>query len=326
MARVKKPNPTVKPSVGLKRPGNGSAGGIKGSGKGSSWVFVPTAHMGKGGRRVGMGMGPIRSIRAPVGKGGFSKGGKDPHANQTPKQRKSLDKLIKIDADLKVWVGGLSEETTRGGLYAHFKETCKPHLFELMSKRTACMSFRTSEEKQLAIDAFNGSELDGNAIEVDVWTKKERTEKGAEDGEEKPKRKRKRERGPRSSENPSAKPVIKTSFLKKAMSKTGKKAGGNDKMDAKIKEKTKATENSLKVWVGGLPKEITWKELKQHFVDSGCEVDMCDIMRKGTACVTFKTEDDATSAIGIMNDTEVGGKTIQVDEWTMKERKPKDNE
>merc|ERR1712086_460560 len=102
------------------------------------------------------------------------------------------------------------------------------------------------------------------------------------------------------------KSVLKTSFLK------GKQ--GN-KVESKIAAKINAIDKTLKVWVGGLSEKTTWKELKQHFVDSGCEVDMCDVMKPGKACCTFKTEDDASSAIGSINGTELDGKTIKVAVW-----------
>ena len=43
------------------------------------------------------------------------------------------------------------------------------------------------------------------------------------------------------------------------------------------------------------------KKLKTHFTDLGCEVDMVDLMKPGTACVTFKTEGEAACAISIIN-------------------------
>merc|ERR1719183_1680588 len=93
--------------------------------------------------------------------------------------------------------------------------------------------------------------------------------------------------------------------------------------DSKMKEKLRAVDHALKAWVGGLSEKTTWKQLKQHFVDSGCEVDMCDMMKPGTACVTFKTEDEVSSAVGIMSGTELDDSTIQVDVWTRPERKEK---
>merc|ERR1711935_39536 len=131
------------------------------------------------------------------------------------------------------------------------------------------------------------------------WTKKERTE-----GEPREKRDRKKK----------LKSVLKTSFLK------GKK--GN-KVESKIAAKTKGVESTLKVFVGGLSEKTTWKQLKQHFADSGCEVDMVDLMRPGTACCTFKTEDQASSAVGIIDGTELDEKNIKVNVWSKPERKEK---
>jgi len=220
---------------------------------------------------------------------GFGKGG----AGRAP--NKNMDKLGKMDADRKVWVGGLDKDKDASWkkLDAHFKELdCKPSLVEIMKKGTACLGFKTADEASSAIAVVNGSDFDGNTIEVDVWTQKEKKERT---GDDKPK-----------------KHVAKTS-LKKSGPKTISKVG----------EKAKAVDHDLKVWVGDLDPKTTWKELKQHFVDNGCEVDLCDIMKPGRACVTFKTSDEATSAITSVNSTELAGKTINVDVWTKPERKEK---
>jgi len=281
----------------------GGFGGKGGKGGGGQWMFVPAAQLGgkglprfggKGGQRFGT---QVKSFGKGFGGKGGAKGGKN--ANQNPKQKAALDKLGKIEADRKVWVGGLEKEVTRGKLYAHFKDSCKPHLFEVMSKGTACVAFKTAEDAQLAIDTFNGSELDGKEIQVDVWTQKEKKER--KEGEPREKRQKKN------------KNVIKTSFLK----------GKGKKLDSKIAAKIKGVDHALKAWVGGLSEKTTWKQLKQHFVDSGCEVDMCDMMKPGTACVTFKTEEEVSSAVGTVNGTELDDKTIQVDVWTKPERKEK---
>jgi len=276
----------------------GFSGGKGGFGGGGQWMFVPAApqkSFGKSGQFRGKGG---QSFGKVVGGKGGAKGGK--HANQNPKQKAALDKLGKIEADCKVWVGGLSKEVTRGKLHSHFKDSCKPHLFEIMSKGSACIAFKTAEDAQLAIDTFNGSELDGKDIQVDVWTKKEKKERT--EGEPREKRQKKK------------KPVIKTSFL------SGKKG---KKPLSKLAEKIKGVDHALKAWVGGLSEKTTWKQLKQHFVDNGSEVDMCDMMKPGTACVTFKTEEEVSSAVGTANGTELDDKTIQVDVWTKPERKEK---
>jgi len=202
--------------------------------------------------------------------------------------------------DRKVWIGGLSKEVTRGKLVHHFKETVKPAIVEIMGKGSACISFKTAEDAETAISVLNGSELEGKSIEVDVWTKKEKKER--QEGEERPKRNKKKN-----------KHGLKTSFLK----------GGKKTMDSKMKEKLKEVDHSLKLWVGGLSKTTTWKQLKTHFTELGCEVDIADLMKPGTACVTFKTEDEATTAVGIANGTELEGKTLEVDVWKKPERKSK---
>merc|ERR1719183_1272144 len=165
-----------------------------------------------------------------------------------------------------------------------------------MSKGTACLSFKTPEDAETVIAAMNNSELNGKEIQVDVWTKKEKKERP--EGEQ---RKKTNKLG------------VKTSLLKNKM-----KIGNN-----KMKEKFKAIDHSLKIWVGGLSEKTTWKQLKQHFVDNGHEVDLCDLMKPGTACVTFKTEDDASNAVAAINGTELDDNTLEVDVWKKPERKVK---
>lgn len=268
---------------------------------GGQWMFVPAG-------AVVQQVVQQRSGGQSFGKGSSGKGHKGKGKVMTKdqeKHRKAMDKLGKIDADLKVWVGGLPKDVTRGKLIHHFKDTAKPKELEIMSQKngTACISFRSAEEATSAIDILNGSEIEGKTIEVDVWTKSEK----------KP-RERKEKTQPKAKQIPG----LKTSFLKSA--KKGQ-AGKAAKMESKMKEKLKTIDSSLKAWVGGLPKELTWKKLKEHFIDLGCEPDIVDITKPGKGVVTFKTEDEATTAISIANGTEIEGSTIEVDVWTMPEKR-----
>jgi RNA recognition motif-containing protein len=85
---------------------------------------------------------------------------------------KMKEKLSKVDHELKVWVGGMKPETSHGLLRKTFAEAGhKPQLVNLSGKTNACVSFKTEEEAQAAIAEMNGTDLDGNTLEVDVWTK-----------------------------------------------------------------------------------------------------------------------------------------------------------
>lgn len=241
-------------SHGGRKGGGKSSGGGKGGGQ---WVFVSgsaSSSFGKGNGR---------------GKGNDSK---------------FMDKLGKIEADRKVWVGGLAKGVTWKELEKHFEESgaTKPKVTEIMSKGKGCCAFKTAEEAQAAIAAVNGSELDGEVLEVDVWTQKEKKER-----EDRPKRK------------------FGSAFVKT-------KGENLNPIDA-----------SLKVWVGGLSEKTTAIQLKKHFVSNGCAADKSKLMKKGTACVTFKTEAEATSAIAAINTTELDGSSIEVDVWTKSEKKVK---
>jgi len=236
-----------------------------------------------------------------------------------------------IDASLKLWVGGLSDKITWKSLDKHFEQYAKPSIVDLMKRGTACISYKTEEEVLGAIATLNGTELDGKTIEVDAWTKPDRSErrerKGkkedgedgvSEDGEDKPKRKR---GGKKNKKEAPGKQVIQGGkFAKKQMQQQKKGKGkGKGGQDDKYRKKLQDIDHSCKVWLGGLPNEVSIKEAIGFFESVG-KPKVIDIRRKGTACVAFASESDALSAISTLNGSELKGKTIQVDEWTKPDR------
>merc|ERR1712107_714310 len=74
------------------------------------------------------------------------------------KTSKYMDKLGKIDASLKVWVGGLKDGITWKQLADHFKDVAKPKVTEIMRKGRACLAFESEDDVQSAIASLNGSE------------------------------------------------------------------------------------------------------------------------------------------------------------------------
>jgi len=250
-----------------------------------SWVFIPTGGNGRKGKGKGWDWGAV------VPKFGKGKG-----KSQNPDQ-KFLDKLAKIDSSLKIWVGGLGKDFPWKKLEKHFVELtgAKPTLTHVYPKGTACIAVKTEDEVSNAIASLNGTELFGKTLETDVWTKPEYEKK---EKKQKP----------------------KGDKVKKTNAKGGH---GQSKLDEKLTEKLKATDASCKVWVGGVAPEVTWKELKEHFTEKGCKTVIVEVMRKGSAVVTFETADEVASAIASVNGTELGGKSLEADVWTKPERKEK---
>jgi len=78
-------------------------------------------------------------------------------------------------------------------------------------------------------------------------------------------------------------------------------------------------ESERKVWVGGLPAELTKEEVEAHFEAVGTPF-WVEMMPRGVACVAYDTADEASSAIDVLNGSELGGKSIQVDTWTKPKR------
>jgi hypothetical protein len=103
------------------------------------------------------------------------------------------------------------------------------------------------------------------------------------------------------------------------------KGKGKGKGKGKRNAKLNKIDAEKKVWIGGLPKGLNWKKLKEHFKQAG-ETTMVEILGKNqdTGCVGFKTEEEASNAIAILNGSELEGATIEVDVWTKKEKAPKE--
>jgi len=232
-----------------------------------------------------------------------------------------MEKLGEIDKSKKVWVGGLPEKATWKDLFNLFKDEAKPQLTHILNpkKGTACVAFKSDDDAEKAIATFNGAEIKGQAIEVDVWTQKEK----AEGTKGKRQRNKKSKNVEGKTNNATTKAVIKSKFVKKVVaSNKGKVKKQLTPAEEKMKEKLKEIDPAQKVWVGGLSDKTTFKMLKKHFSEHDCQAKLVSI-KNGKACVTFDTADEATNAIGSLNATTVDGKVIEVDVWTKPERKEK---
>jgi len=264
---------------------NKATGGKKWSGGGGGGHFAPRAVITQTLKRSGPWSGG--------GGGGqwlFVPAGGQPRV--PAKANKYMDKLDKIDADKKVWVGGLSKDTTWKKLEKHFEETCgtKPKLSEVLPKGKACLAFRDADEASAAIAAVNGSELNGKSIEVDVWTQKEKKA-----GDHKPQKK------------------FGATFGKFG----GKTKFGKDEEWNKSMDKLNKVESEKKVWIGGLSKSTTWKKLEKHFEETcGSKPQISEILPKGKGCCAFGSADEASAAIAAVNGTDLDGNAIEVDVWT----------
>merc|ERR1712025_685180 len=89
---------------------------------------------------------------------------------------KGKSPLKKFKDAQKVWVGGIAEGTTWKQLEEHMNQAAKTKWVEIMGKdkNTACVAYANEEDASKAIAELNGSALGSGALEVDVWTKKEK--------------------------------------------------------------------------------------------------------------------------------------------------------
>lgn len=231
------------------------------------------------------------------------KGGNKPVDPKKEALKKSMEKLKKFEAEQKVWIAGLKPSVTWKQLEKHAVDTCgtKPKVSEVTGKGKGVLAFATADEATTAIAIMNGSELAGDVIEADVWTQKERTPKTETEDGEKPKRKEK------------TKEQKKAKEQRRLERRKAEKTTDPGKM---LAEKINAVDAENKVWVGELSPDTSTGKIKQHFISKGCKgVNLVKTMKKGTAVVTFKTADDATTAIAICNGTDLDGQTIVADVW-----------
>jgi len=76
---------------------------------------------------------------------------------------------------LKVWIGNVADDVKWKELEELFKTVGETQWAEILPKGVACVAYKTEEEAAAAL-SLTGSELGGQAIEVDVWEQKPKKE------------------------------------------------------------------------------------------------------------------------------------------------------
>merc|ERR1712129_245737 len=102
----------------------------------------------------------------------------------------------------------------------------------------------------------------------------------------------------------------------------GKGGGGGAWLPMHVIQKLKEITADCKVWIGGLPKGVTWKDLETHVAEIATKPSVTLANdKKGTGVCAFKPAEEATAAISAVNGTELKGSTLEADVWTKKEKK-----
>jgi len=275
----------------------------------------------------------------------FGKGGKD-------------DGKSVIDGSLKVWVGGLPEGISQEDVQTAFEAVGTVQKASMMKGNTACVAYTTAEEAQAAIDTFNGGDFNGSTLTVDTWTSKPADAKGKGKPADKgvkgafqPAAKGAWQPKGVMTKGKSAWDGGKSAWDGgKSAWDGGKSAGwgkgydggksfgkgydggkssfkGDFKGDGKGK-KGKSFNNglreidaSLKVWVGGLPEDLTEEDMISAFSAAGTVTKAVKMGggSKGTGAVCFSSAEEVEVAIQTFNGGDLNGSTIEVDVWTRKE-------
>eukprot|EP00441_Pelagodinium_beii_P026115 CAMPEP_0197656274 /NCGR_PEP_ID=MMETSP1338-20131121/41114_1 /TAXON_ID=43686 ORGANISM="Pelagodinium beii, Strain RCC1491" /NCGR_SAMPLE_ID=MMETSP1338 /ASSEMBLY_ACC=CAM_ASM_000754 /LENGTH=120 /DNA_ID=CAMNT_0043232201 /DNA_START=64 /DNA_END=426 /DNA_ORIENTATION=+ len=83
----------------------------------------------------------------------------------------------KVDPSLKVWVGNLPTGVDWKTLETHMNQAGKTKWVESFKGKgegTGTVVYSTAEEATNAVTMLNGSQINGQAIQVDVWVKQEK--------------------------------------------------------------------------------------------------------------------------------------------------------
>ena len=84
----------------------------------------------------------------------------------TPSAKRVCSKLSTFDVSQKVWVGGLTDDTTWKHVQKLADTVGKSKWVEILGKGQACVCYDTAEEAETAIATLNGG-----ALIFDVWKK-----------------------------------------------------------------------------------------------------------------------------------------------------------
>merc|ERR1712061_441408 len=97
-----------------------------------------------------------------MGGGGGGKGG----------GRKDWFTVKDDNKDATVWLGNIPEGVTIEEIQENFKSAGEVKKAKFLAKGTGMVWFADPASAKQAIQMFNGADINGSAIQVDVWTKK----------------------------------------------------------------------------------------------------------------------------------------------------------
>merc|ERR1712232_1298363 len=72
--------------------------------------------------------------------------------------------------ECKVWVGGVPMGVSADELKDNFGAAGTVVDAKMMKKGTAMVQFSSRNEAQMAIEMYNGVQINGSTLQVDVWT------------------------------------------------------------------------------------------------------------------------------------------------------------
>eukprot|EP00930_Biecheleria_cincta_P096963 TRINITY_DN88724_c0_g1_i1.p1 TRINITY_DN88724_c0_g1~~TRINITY_DN88724_c0_g1_i1.p1 ORF type:complete len:131 (-),score=33.46 TRINITY_DN88724_c0_g1_i1:75-467(-) len=82
---------------------------------------------------------------------------------------------------------------------------------------------------------------------------------------------------------------------------------------------------TLKIWIGNIPEDVTWKELQTlgNTVGATKWVEVFKGKGKGTGMIAYKTVEEVASAMDALRGQALNGQVIEVDTWVKKDPEEK---
>eukprot|EP00403_Amphidinium_massartii_P019627 CAMPEP_0178430596 /NCGR_PEP_ID=MMETSP0689_2-20121128/31405_1 /TAXON_ID=160604 /ORGANISM="Amphidinium massartii, Strain CS-259" /LENGTH=260 /DNA_ID=CAMNT_0020052465 /DNA_START=65 /DNA_END=847 /DNA_ORIENTATION=+ len=240
-------------------------------------------------------MMPFPAQETPIQGGQLASGMLSQQAEQTPGVSQS-------PPGSKVYVGKLSYKTQWMALkdlfaqagtvtYAKVLREDGPYGRGSWSRGSGFVEFSSPQEAANAVQMFNGTELDGRQIVVDLWDEAapKQTWKGGQGW---------------------------TSW-------SGGKGGGKGKNSDGVNAHNE--DPACKVYIGNLSYKTKWSTLKE-FMSSAGTVSYAKVLEdkgagkgfwsRGVGFVIYSTPAEATAAVSSMNGQELDGRQIKVDHWS----------
>jgi len=218
-----------------------------------------------------------------------------------------------------IWVGNIAEGTTHQELKAHAEQSACParwaEVFTDRGKGTGAIGFASASDVGPAAAALNGTFLNGNRLEVDVWQKPDK-----EDGGQpivQPSSPPKQNWAPAWRPEPKKWPTPTQTYQASYQASYQETYQPSGQPSGQPNQNWRKGNPTKMVWVGNLAEGTTFQDLLAHAQQAGKPrwAEVFSEKGKGTGAVGFASAAEVATAVAALQGTFLNGHEIQVDLW-----------